>query len=642
MGNIIEMCTCDDDDSSKPSQHPVKSNTDFPLKEITPSPPAKYLGYNSILPSNVNDLKLKTQNLIKKRSDNPFNYYTQQKELGAGSYGTVYRVINNVSKLPRAMKVIPKQYIANGVDSEQITNEINILRALDHPYIMRIFEFFEDNNNYYLITELCDQGDFGEILGNDGVLPEFVLKYFMKQVFESIAYLHSQHVVHGDIKRENILIYSNNNNATHSFQESLSNISHDFKTQNELISYKTRKALSTKAISFIKEMSNYDIKLADFGCAQIFNKSKLTNQIGTLYYCSPEVLQNEYREECDTWACGVMMYILLAGEPPFLGDSEEEIIDNIINYPLKLNVPALRSVSPLCKNLINGLLKKDPKERLTAAQALKHEFFIDLVKAEKHSFNKQNSIELFSTVRTSLTKGKRSKFKDIVVGYISLNFVTKEETEMIKEVFKEFSNDSEKMQINKETFVKKMKEIFEEMNEDEATRMFEVIDSDKNGTLEYQELIRALSDKEKLLCEKNLKEAFDFFDVDHSNAISWGEINEVISGGKKDANKQLMNEFLNEIGVKEDQEITFEEFCKIVLGEEKENENGIIKEEPSEVKDKNNVNEDISSNNNNNDNKDTTDVQNNNNDTDQPQQQENTTLETLPTLDSMLKSNNNE
>ena len=211
---------------------------------------------------------------------------------------------------------------------------------------------------------------------------------------------------------------------------------------------------------------------------------------------------------------------------------------------------------------------------------------------------------------------------------------------MIKEVFKEFSNDSEKMQINKETFVKKMKEIFEEMNEDEAIRMFEVIDSDKNGTLEYQELIRALSDKEKLLCEKNLKEAFDFFDVDHSNAISWGEINEVISGGKKDANKQLMNEFLNEIGVKEDQEITFEEFCKIVLGEEKENENenGIIKEEPSEVKDNDKVNEDTSNNN-----KDTADVQdNNNNNTNEPQQQENTTLETLPTLDSMLKSNNNE
>ena len=636
MGNIIEMCTCEDDDSSKTPHQASKSNNDFPLKEITPSPPAKYLGYNSILPSNVNDLKLKTQNLIKKRSDNPLNYYIQQKELGAGSYGTVYRVINKVSKLPRAMKVIPKQFIANGVDSEQITNEINILRALDHPYIMRIFEFFEDSTNYYLITELCDQGDFGEILGNDGVLPEFVLKYFMKQVFESIAYLHSQHVVHGDIKRENILIYSNKNNATHSFQESLSNITHDFKTQNELISYKTRKTLSTKATSFIKEMANYDIKLADFGCAQIFNKSKLTNQIGTLYYCSPEVLQNEYREECDTWACGVMMYILLAGEPPFLGDSEEEIIYNIINYPLKLNVPALRGVSPLCKNLINGLLKKNPKERLTAAQALKHEFFIDLFKAEKRSFNKKNSMELFSAVRSSLPRGKQSKFRDIVVGYISLNFVTKEETELIKEVFKEFSNDSEKMQINKETFVKKMKEIFEEMNDDEAERMFEVIDSDKNGTLEYQELIRALSDKEKLLCEKNLQEAFDFFDADHSGAISWGEINEVISGGKKDANKQLMNEFLNEIGVKEDQEITFSEFCKIVLGEENENEE---KEEEEDVKEKQNTVNDVVNNIINDDANDKN-IQDDDNNNNNNQQQQQDTLETLPTLDSMLRSTN--
>ena len=453
------------------------------------------------------------------------------------------------------MKVISKEYISKELNANQVANEISILRVLDHPNILKIFEFFEDEDNFYIVTEYCDQGDLGKKIG-DQILPEFVVKYFMRQVFESIAYLHSKNIIHGDIKRENILLYSKKEEPN-DIKASLLVLAEDKDVQNELISIK--KTYSTKAKDVFQKLCQYEAKLADFGCAKMFHNKKIQGIIGTTYYCSPEVLRNEYREECDEWSCGVLMYLLLTGMNPFDGATEEEVIKSILYDPVNLKIPAMKNVSMACKNLIFSLLKKDPTERIRAVDALNHDFFKEMSIIEEMKEDRDDS-ELFLNFRNTMKN--KSKFKDTVIAYISLNFVKKEEEEKIKEVFKKLSNDHTTYKIDKEQFLKYIKENTT-INEDEADQMFIAIDSDQNGTIEYQELINALSDKKKLLTKSNLQEAFDFFDTDKSGTISWGEINQVISGGK-DSSDTLMNEFLTEIGKKENEEITFEEFCHIV------------------------------------------------------------------------------
>ena len=539
---MISMVTCDV--CTKNNNNDQNENT--PITKIPLYDGAKEtyeaLKENTPLPKNLIDLKIQTKDLIQKRLDDVFEHYEKISELGSGAYGIVYKVKNKVSDNLRAMKVISKELIQSGVDSTEISNEIKILSRLDHPNIMKIYEFFEDKNNFYIITEYCDEGDLASKMDKEGKFSELVVKYFMNQVFIAISYLHSQKVFHGDLKRENILL------------ESLD----DSKNAETIISSLDKENLNLEdKLNLLKDLSKFEVKLVDFGAAKMFSAHKrMSGIIGTTYYCSPEVIDNLYREECDEWACGILMYILLTGYPPFDGDFEEEIFDKIKNKKVNLKCDELKKVSINCKNLINLLLQKDPEQRIKAKNALKHPFFTENVNMDD-LLTENTDMKLLKTLKNNVSK---SKFQDAVIAYIALNFSNKEEEKKIKEIFRKMSSNSE---INVNIFVKTLQENDIGIDEEQAKDIFQTIDNDKNGSIEYQELVRALSDKEKLLSDKNLKEAFDFFDVDKSQTITWDEIARVVFQGRE-VPKDLINSFLNEIGKTENDPITFQEFCEMI------------------------------------------------------------------------------
>ena len=532
------------------------------------------------VPKNVTDIKVDTRNFITKSEKNVFDIYEKICELGNGAFGTVYKVKRKNSgfnPIIRALKEISKEKMQNNEESGlELKNEIEILKNIDHPNIMKIFEFFEDDNNIYLINEFCGGGDVASLHDKYGEFPEFLLKFVMSQVFLAISFLHSNKVVHGDIKRENIaFVYDGKYKTKEEFERFFSKIFKDKEIQNEINEVGGMDNLSEEAQNIVKELCNYEIKILDFGSAKMKKRDKinkkLTGIVGTAFYCSPEVVKEKYDFESDEWACGVMMYILLSNVAPFPGDNEEEIFDNILSKEINVDIPELKSISNNCKDLIKKLCDKNPKQRIKSEEALNHPFFktginfsnllkgvyVENTKELKKIFRNKNS-NLFGKKFTN------SKFKEMVIAYIGLNFPDKVEAQKARKIFLEISGGNKHFLITKETFVSRFEKAFKNLTKEEIENLFNSLDQNETGNIEYEELIRALSDRDKLLSNKNLGEAFKFFDKDNNGFITWNEIAEIIyPEGKIPEN--IMKEFLEEIGqMDENVKIDFYDFKRIL------------------------------------------------------------------------------
>ena len=512
-------------------------------------------------PENIIEVKVKTSNLIMKRYDNPWDNYVLIKELGQGTFGTVQKVMLKSRRVYRAMKIINKSNVVEGVNDSEILNEINILKNLDHPNIMKIYEFYEDKDNYYIITEFFDQGDLFTKLLKIGYMNEVIVKFLMSQILNAVAYLHSKKVLHGDIKMENILLYTT---ASGNDQKRFTVLSSDIKKtkfKKNIDNYYKNHIENPMIKNFFDDISNYEVKLIDFGCSKLFSKKthkNLSGVIGTSMYCSPEVIDNKYDEKSDEWACGVLMYILLSGTVPFKGETEEEIFSNIKKRNINFNKPEFKFVSNSAKNLISKLLEYYPEYRISASDALKHSFFTE-------NFNPNLCLTYHKdlSILTNLIHVKSiGKFQETIIAYLAMNFIDKDEEKKLREVFR-FCDRKNKNYLSLDDIKYGLNCINYNISENEIEHIFNIMDSDRNGQIEYQEFLRKLCDKDKLFSEENLKCAFNLLDEEKKGIIVWDNINKFIFNGQN-LKSDLIDEYLNQIGLTRDSEINFDKFCEIM------------------------------------------------------------------------------
>lgn len=532
----------------------------------------------------LSNLPISTLNVIRKQKGDPLTNYDIVRPLGHGAYGHVFKVQHKITKMFRSMKVIPKNNLKPGFTEDEIEQEINILKNLDHPQIIKIYEVYSDDDSYYLINEFCSEGDLSEKLSQMKCLPECIVKVLMFQIFSAVSYLHSRRIIHGDLKLENIMVDStlpsSNKGTAKSFiscvkedanQISLSRMNSQASeiSENGQVNYQ----MSPNSKMQFKKMKNFDLKLIDFGCSKIFSKYKknFEDTIGTLIYCSPEVLMNNYNEKCDIWSCGVIMYALLSGEFPFIGKNEKEVIQKILNGKLEFTSPQFFSVSDQAKDLIEKCLEYNKNKRISITDALKHPFFTeDLDPLNIFQENIDNKEVLYQLKSFS----KQSKFYQAVLAFLSHNFAGKDHLDRLKKIF--FSIDLNlDGKISRDELLYAYKSAGIDIEDNQIQEIMESIDFDNNGFIEYEEFIRVTLPKKHLFKEENLKTAFDLFDLDKNGRISLNELKEVLSLGGN-VEESVIRELMKEIQQSDQEDITFNKFKKIMLSFDK-TENDSIK-----------------------------------------------------------------
>lgn len=258
-------------------------------------------------------------------------YRLDKKKLGEGGFGIVVQGKSLESGLRCAIKKLSK---ARAKDTKSmLKSEMDIMKMTDHPNIVKLFETFEDKSHMHLVLELCAGGDLYRHLKSRGQpYTEQQAALIMEQVLRPVFYLHEHTgICHRDIKLENFLLLSQ------------------------------------------APVEENTLKLADFGLSCNYEPGKvLQTKVGTMKYCSPQVLAGNYDQSADIWSCGVIMYILLAFDVPFPGKNDAEVAQRVKKGNYAFKDAAWANVSDDARDLIRKLLKYQPFDRSTAEQALDH------------------------------------------------------------------------------------------------------------------------------------------------------------------------------------------------------------------------------------------------------------------------------
>ena len=466
-----------------------------------------------------------TNNVIVGQSkSDPSLDYKKKNFLGEGSFASVYLVQNRITESIRAMKVIKKSSTTSEEDEKEIINEINILKIMDHPNILKIFEFYSSKESYSIITEYCSGGELFQEITENGPFNERYSAYVMYQILSSINYCHNMNIIHRDLKPENILIVDRNKN------------------------------------NFPR------IKVCDFGTSKMVEKGAVQKKlVGSSYYIAPEVIKKNYNEKCDIWSCGVILYILLSGRPPFGGEDDREIMDNVKIGKYDLESSPFNKCSKSVLDLIRKLLVMDKNKRISAQEALLHPWFKE--QKAKELYNQIKDENIIKKLLENLKKYKRnSVIQETALAYLVHNFPQMKDVVNSCKLFNQIDINGDGKISEEELYKGLSTKIKSSTLKDDVRQIFKNLDMDNNKYIEYEEFVRAAVSKEKFMTDNVLRFAFRYFDKDGSGQITFDEIEQVFKKSVADKGNvhEGLKKIIQEVDVNGDGQISYEEFSEVM------------------------------------------------------------------------------
>ncbi len=351
-----------------------------------------------------------------------------------------------------------------------LEQELEILSALDHPNIIKFFEFYQDNVYFHIIMELCTGQELFSYVLSTKIHEEEKIMEIVFKIVSAIHYSHIEGVIHRDLKLENIMFENNNLYA--------------------------------------------QIKIIDWGLSAKYEQGKTLSTItGTYQYIAPEVFGGSYDPRCDIWSIGVITYVFFTRSYPFKGSDIKEYLVNLKNEKIRLDLKAFEKVSDKCLNFIMQCMEKNPNKRITIQQCYEHDWFRLIRKRLSKS-------QLDPLILNNLRNYEKPMNK--LRSFITDNFINlllkPEEIHMLRDQF-------QSMDLNGQGYIT-MEELTQAyrrnnilMNDIEIKDIVSQIDKSDNKMLNYSEFLIAAMDQKFLIEKENLIKVFNYFDEDNSGYI---------------------------------------------------------------------------------------------------------------------------
>lgn len=397
-------------------------------------------------------------------------YFEFHSTIGTGHFGCVKHATSRKSGKEWAVKIVK---LNNEVDKDALRNEINILKRLHHPQIVRVIASYEDKEHMYMVMQLCKGKELYEHLYKEGrKFSEEDVRKIVRGLLRAVAFLHSNFITHRDLKLENLLLENAENPSS--------------------------------------------LKLCDFGLSTRFKRGeKLQKSLGTIDYVAPEVLDGDYTEKCDLWSVGVICFELLTGVSPFHAPTIDETMGKIFDGILIFDDAIWKHFSPSAIAFVKSLVKEDVDARLSAEQALEHKWLADGETSSSGSERLQNNKRLLLTNMLSFSrcrKMKQTALLSVALG-ISEDHI---QQEMAAEVFHSMDH-SKKGTLTREAFCDSMVECG--ISKQDADDLFTRINQSKTGQINFLEFIAAVMDQRDI-GQNTIKEAFGLLDGEKKGRLS--------------------------------------------------------------------------------------------------------------------------
>eukprot|EP00434_Breviolum_minutum_P035920 symbB.v1.2.031809.t1/scaffold3631.1/size52987/3 len=495
-----------------------------------------------------------------------FDDYLFCGDVGSGSFGKVMLVRHKSTKQLRACKVVAVQ---TALQRELMDNEIRLLKSLNHPHIMKMHEvYFEQasengqlaGGNIYLVTELCEGGDlFSRILHHyerlKQPMTESHVAFMMQQILSATKYCHDQGIIHRDIKPENILF------VDRTASSSLKII--DFGLAN--FHEKIREQAKEVKVARSGTMGRLARMLPSVNGRHLIpwhERKRVMQKAGTPHYMAPEMIEGSYDQKADLFSIGIILCQLFTGWHPFYvpGDDETAVRAKISSPdPVQFPVDIWAQVSPEACDLCRKLLEKSPKNRLSATQALMHEWFRDPTKPSPFGNVEGLSVSIFDGLKQYQAYNKLKR--------AVLQLLTRELSEFqiqeLRAKFMALDKQGDGL-LSCEELIEGMRHVGYEMSQTELEQIMAALDGSGNKCIGYKEFISALIERRVKFDRQQLFECFKKFDKQGIGRITYQDVKSVMCNAITESEWQE----IAVVGGPQDSskmpELTFDEFVALM------------------------------------------------------------------------------